>query len=182
MPTINLPVQATGSLQGWSSIVGASTAHEAIDDSDTTTHDSDTTYIVIPKRFIGLGRVSFRFFDMAEHLIPTSIVVRAAMKKATGAVPEIEIGFYRGGVTAFSVTTVLPGAGYGVSTTTFNSNPFNASPWAEDDTDGLEICIGMKDQVLGSVWLSLVSVGLTYQAATYHRAATVPDDQGVQVA
>jgi len=173
VPTINLPVQGTGSQQGWSSIVGATAAHEAVDDSATTTHDSDTSYIVIPRLALGLGTVSFRFFDMAEHVIPTSITIRTAMKINAGS-PEIEVGFCRGGVTAFSPTTITPGVQYGVNTTIFATNPFNASPWQDGDLDGLEPCVSSVFAIIGTARLTLLSVGLTYTTDKTWLDATPP--------
>jgi hypothetical protein len=181
MPTINLPVQANGELAGWSSIVGGTFGYDAIDESNDSDDDGDTSYIVLPRQIGTAGIMSFRFFDGSENLIPTSVTIRTSIKLNSGN-PEVEVGFYRGGATAFSMTTVIPGAQYDDEETTFSTNPFNASAWAADDLLPMQPCLRMLSGAIGTARVSLISVELSYRAALLSRAHSVSEDYGVMTA
>lgn len=181
MQTINLPAQANGTLSGWSSIVGGSFGYDAIDESDDSAFDGDTSYLILPRSLGNAGIMSFRFFNGAEGMIPTSIVIRTAMKINSGN-PDVQVGFYRSGAMAFSVTTVTPSASYNVFPSTFSANPFNASAWAAGDLVNLEPCLRMSNGVIGTARVSLVSVELTYTVATVHREAQAAEDFAVVLA
>ena len=47
MPTSDLAIQGPGRLAGYSAVIGAPSAYQALDDSADTTHDSDDSYIVL---------------------------------------------------------------------------------------------------------------------------------------
>ena len=140
MPPIDLRLQGDGLFTGWSSIVGATHAWQALDDSDGTSHDGDGSYIVLPRQILPAGRVSFRMFQGAEHLVPKSITLRVGAKKQSSS-PRMSIGFQRYGVEAYDVTKYTPGTNYSVATREFVFNPITGLPWADGDLIGLEPCL-----------------------------------------
>jgi hypothetical protein len=170
VPTIALKVQQDGKVQGWESIVGATFAYQAIDDSDGTTHDSDTSYILLPRTgasFTGPGRASFPLFLQAQGLIPTSITLNVVTKRNAGGNPEMELGFVRGGVFFFEATKWMPGASYALETRTFITNPFTGSAWTAADLVGLEGCVGnFAGASAGKNRMTLLSGSLTYVQTT----------------
>lgn len=162
MPTAGLKVQGDGTFIGYTSIVGAASAFEAIDDSDGTTQDGDATYILFGNPQASGRIVSFRMFEMAEHLVPTRVVLSISAKTIDGD-PEIFIGFTRSGVQSFHGTSYMPTGSYTpVIARTFNANPFNGQPWTESALVGLEPCLMMTDFVFASARITLLSAQVTY--------------------
>lgn len=171
MPDIDLKVQGNGFHQGYTDLTGADSMYEAVDDSDSTTHDSDTTKFTLPRyvQSTGAGIVSFRMFDMAEHVIPSQVVLRVGAKRGGAAHPRLHIGFNKGGVTAFSASLFDPGASYSVVTRTFTTNPLTSAAWADGDLVNLEPCFQNEDGVSGSNDLTLVSGQVAYPAGIMNR-------------
>lgn len=158
--TIPLKVQGPGTWAGWSSVVGASEGWQAVDDSATTTHDSDTTYLVLARRVLPNGVISFPMFLQCDPGQPISMVLYVAAKIDSGT-PELQIGFYRSGSTAFHATTFSPGASYSVATRTFSTNPITGSAWTATDFVGLEACVQMAPLTVARARITLISGTLT---------------------
>lgn len=154
MPTTPFIPQGVGQFTGWESVTGASFAWQALDDSLDATHDGDTSYVVLPRWIPPSGQMSFPVFLMASGLNPTSITVRVA-GKIESAAPEVEIGFARGGLTAFHGTTWTPGATHAATTRVFATNPLTSAAWALGDIIGLEVCL---KSVLGAVGKTRVTL------------------------
>jgi hypothetical protein len=170
VPTLNLVPQRNGANSGWSSLVGGTVGYDTVDDGVTTVSDGDASYLILPRLVGSGGIVSFGFFGGAERILPTSISIRAAVKKNTGN-PEIEVGFFHGGAFAFSAATIIPGATYNTVVTTFANSPFTAAPWTAGSMSGLEPCLRMKAGVIGTARVSLLNVVLDYAPLTSSRYA-----------
>jgi len=164
MPTIALKVQQDGYWRGWSALVGASFAYQAVDDSDGTTHDSADSYITLPKLNLptGAGRVSFPLFLQAEGLIPVAITLNVGARRGGASHPQLQIGFSRGGIVGFDATKFNPGAGWSVASRTFSLNPITAAAWSESDLVALESCVQNEDGVNGNNDVTLVSGSIEY--------------------
>lgn len=164
MPTIALLPQGAGRYSGWSSIVGATFAWQAIDDSTDGTNDGDDSYIILPRLSGGdAGMVSFPMFNQCEGIAPTSISLRVVAKRSGAAHPLIQVGFQRGGSAGFHATTIDAGAGYSATTLVFSTNPITAQAWTEDDLDGLEAMLMSEPFVLGSNRITLLNGSMTYR-------------------
>lgn len=165
--TIGLRVQQDGHLMGWSMIVGASFAYQAVDDSDSTTHDSEATYFILPKNTgLGPGIVTFPMFQQTNGILPSSITINVVATRGGASHPRIQIGFYRGGLTAFDGALFNPSASWDLAQRTFNTNPITGSPWSPSDLIGLEACIQNEAGVQGNNDITLVSGSLTYYPTT----------------
>jgi hypothetical protein len=174
VPTIALKVQQNGRIQGWNLIVGSTFAYQAVDDSDGTAHDSDTTYIRVAGAGLIFesprGRASFPLFLQAEGLIPISITLNVVTKRSGASNPEMELGFCRGGLFAFDLTTWMPGASYGLESRTFSLNPITGAAWLASDLVGLEACVGnVVGASVGTNRLTLLSGSMDYLEAKYSR-------------
>lgn len=162
MPTIPLKVQQDGHLLGVGAIVGATFAYQALDDSDGVTHDGALTYITILKN----GAVSFPLFLQAEGLIPTSITINVVAKRGGAAHPRLQIGFYKGGLTAFDASMFDPTSSFTLTQRTFSTNPITGQPWSALDLIGLEVCVQDEIGVNGNNDVTLISGSLTYVQTT----------------
>ena len=160
MPTLGLKVQQNGFFQGWLSIVGATFGFEAVDDSAGTTHDGATTHITIDKA----NTVSFPMFYQAEGLQPVSITLNVAAQRGGATHPQLLIGFYRSGVTAFSGSLFNPTSSYTVTSRTFSVNPFTGAAWVVEDLVGLEACVKGETGVNGNNDVTLISGNIDYVA------------------
>lgn len=166
MPTFNFKVQGRGFYrQQWSALVGGTFAWECVDDSDTTTHDSDTSYLEISG--VGANAVSFPIMAMAE-CVPESIDINVAAKEPSGfgGGREMSIGFYRGGAVGFHGTTFTPTTSYTVATRTFATDPISGGAWTQDLLKGLEVCIRNTGGFAAINRISLISGTMTYTLAT----------------
>lgn len=171
MPPIALTPQQDGFWRGWTSYTGADFAYQCVDDSSDTTHDEGATSLRLGLLILGsgLGRVSFPFFIMAEHLIPRSVTVNVAAQKVSGNL-DLQCGFARNTTVAFDAVTFSPGVDYSVQTWTFSTNPFTGMAWADGDLTGTEVCVQSKLNQIGMNDISLISASLDYYAASDHAA------------
>lgn len=168
MLTANLKPQGDGTYAGYSAIVGATSAYQAVDDSDTTTHDSAATYFTLPRLALSpSGIVSFPFFLQWGGGVPASITVNVVARRGGVVHPQVEIGFYRAGVFVFSGTLFNPGAGFSLTNRTFSTDPFNAGAWDPAVLPTTEVCLRSEAGVLGSNDITLVSVGVTYRPSHF---------------
>lgn len=164
MLTANLKPQGNGFYAGYSAIVGATSAFEAVDDSDDTTHDSAATYITLPRLLTSpTGIVSFPFFLQWEGGVPTSIAVNVVARRSGAVHPQIEIGFHRSGTLVFSGSMFNPGAGFNLATRTFAVDPFNAGAWDPAVLPMTEVCLRSEAGALGSNDVTLISAEVTYR-------------------
>lgn len=161
MPTIALKVQQDGRLMGWTALIpgaGATFAYQAVDDSDGVTHDSASSYLTVPRG----AAVSFPLFLQAEGLQPVSITLNVVAQRGGVGHPKIQIGFYRGGLTAFDGTMFDPTASYTLAQRTFSTNPITGLPWSASDLVGLQACIQCEAAVGGNNDVTLISGSLDY--------------------
>jgi len=162
MPTIDLPVQADGFYQGWSSLSAGTDGYLMVDDSASTSHDSDSSYLILPRLTDPGGIISFPCFRIAEGLIPTSIVVTAVGQIETGT-PLLKFGFSdSSGNTGLSFGDLTPDASYNLMQTTFNTNPIDLTAWTAASLAGLEVLVQMKAATVATARITLVSVQMTY--------------------
>ncbi len=162
MPTINLPVQADGFYQGWSSLLSGTDGYLMVDDSASTSHDSDSSYLILPRLTDPAGIISFPCFRMAEGYIPTSIVVTAVGQIETGT-PKLKFGFRdASGTIGLAVGDLTPDASYNLMQATFNTSPIHLNAWTAEDLVGLEVLVQMKVATVATARITLVSVQMTY--------------------
>jgi hypothetical protein len=163
VPTISLKPQGNGTYSGWSSIIGATYAYQAVDDSDGTTHDSEDSYFVLPRLAASpAGIVSFPFFLQWAGGRPTSIAVNVVAQRGGAAHPQIEIGFVRLGTFAFSGSLLDPGVSWTLATRTFTTDPITGAPWDAEDLRLTEVCLRSEALAIGSNDVTLVSVVAVY--------------------
>ena len=174
--TIALRVQGDGYHQGWESVTGATYAWQAVDDSDGTTHDSDTSYVVLPRQFLEQGRMSFPMFRQCSPGQVISITLNVAAKIESGS-PELRIGFYRSGTEAYDGTTFTPTGSYTVASRTFTTNPITGAAWTATDLVGLEAAVSMQTLVIGKARVTLISGSMV--AAMPTNRLRRPDDRWV---
>ena len=165
MPTTPFVPQGIGQFTGWESVTGAAFAWQALDDSLDATHDGDASYVVLPRLSGSAGIMSFPVFLMAHGLNPTSITVRVA-GKIDNVAPEVEIGFARGGLTAFHGTTWTPTASHAATTRAFTTNPLTSAAWEPDDIIGLEVCLKSVLFVVGKTRVTLLNGSIDWYAET----------------
>lgn len=178
MPTTAFIPQAAGLFTGWESVVGADFAWHALDDSKDATHDGDGSYVVLPKLTASAGTMSFPILLMAGGLHPLSLTVRVA-GKIESAAPELEIGFQRGGLTAFHVTTWTPTGTYAAVTRVFATNPLTSAAWDIADTTGLEVCLKSALGAIGKTRVTLLNGSMEYAPETTARRL-IPWAQPIQ--
>src|SRR5262245_9565649 len=179
MPTLALKVQNNGAYQQIQDITGATFAYQAVDDSDGTTHDSNTTYIRLRNIGPDTGTVSFVAFQGISGFLPRSVTINVAARRNAAGNPEIDIGLQRAGFFALSGSTFLPGASYAVESRTFGSNginPLTGAAWAVGDLVGVELCIVTEPGSAGSNRITLVSGSLDYAPLT-NRRSRIPNMQ-----
>ena len=174
MPTIPLKVQQNGTLQGWSSIThqvgdGVNFGYQAVDDSDSTTHDGANTTLNLAKG----AAMSFPLFLQAEGFIPVSITLNVVARRGGAQHPRIQIGFYRGGLTGFDATMFDPTSSFTLAQRTFSTNPITGNPWSSSDLVGLEACV-QNEQVNGNNDVTLISGSLSAIILT-NRLLHLPD-------
>lgn len=177
MPTIDLKVQTAGNAKSaggnliprWDSLVGANEPHKCINDSATTTHDGDTTYL----KLITPCLVSFNVFRMSEHWNVASTTMRAVIKAAT---PNLEIrwGMFRnddaddvGFDPAWFVTGTY--TDYTLLTQNVTLNPWTGLPFTAEELAHVEIGFFALYPVLAQheVRLTLMSAQATYSEPIY---------------
>lgn len=163
MPTLPLRVQQNGWFTGWQSLVGGIFGYDCVDDSDGTTHDSAATYLVLPKLNLATmaGIVSFPLFDQVENIVPTSITINVVATQGGASHPRLQIGFQRGGTTAFSGSLFTTDATWAPAQRTFSVNPLTGQPWAPSDLVGLEACVQNEAGVNGNNDITLISGSIT---------------------
>ena len=162
MPSIDLLVQADGFYRGWSSLSAGTDGYKMVNDSASTSHDSDSTYLILPRLTDPGGIISFPCFRMAEGLIPTSIMVTVVAKIETGS-PLLKLGWSTPtGTKVITLGSLTPLAGYSALQTTFNTDPFSGGGWTAEGLVGLEALVQMKAATVATARITLVSVQLTY--------------------
>lgn len=174
--TVTLRVQGNGTLQGWESVTGATYAWQAVDDSDGTTHDSDSTYLVLPRGVLPQGIVSFPLFYQCDPGQILSVTLNVAAKIDTNT-PEVQIGFHKGGSQAFHGTTFTPTGSYTVASRTFTTNPITGAAWVPTDIVGMEACVKMVVPLVAKARITLISGSMS--AAMPTNRLRRPDDRWV---
>ena len=168
MPTVALKVREIGQYQQYVSIVGATEPHLAIWDSSGTTHDSDSSYILIHSLALGTGQVSFRFFDMAEGLEPISLTLNIVAKRDNAANGcTFEFGLFDPAGPFFSsfFEAVLTGS-YQLFSDTFSVNPFTGTAWTIDEMRRLELYVRRPPPTSATGGrLTLLSASIDYARA-----------------
>jgi hypothetical protein len=162
MSSVNLKPQQDGSYRGWSSIVGATFAYQAIDDSALTTHDSAATYIRLPRLLGEGGIVSFPFFKQWRGGRPTTVTVRVVAQRVAAAHPGIQIGFVRSGQFAFSGSLFSTGATWTLAVRAFPTDPLTGGAWDESLLAATEVCIKSEENIVGNNDVTLISCGVDY--------------------
>lgn len=166
MPTLALKVQQDGFHRGWSALVfpfgeASSFGYLAVDDSDGVTHDGASTYLTLPRLAAPNGRVSFPMFLQAEGLVPSSITLNVVARRGGASHPQIQIGFYRAGLTGFDAVAFDPGASFSLAQRTFSTNPITGLPWSASDLVGLEAML-QSENAAGNNDVTLLSGSITY--------------------
>lgn len=138
---------APGLYNGYSSVVGAATAWEAL-----VFDNGDTSYVVVPKVSGSNGMVSVSIGGRRANLIATNVQVTCTAKIETGAAPQLQIGVCRrrDGAVALGSTQVIVGS-YVSWFRDFATNPIAGGPWDEDGFTDLELYMSTVIPVLGSV-------------------------------
>jgi hypothetical protein len=162
LQTISLKPQGDGTNRGWSSVVGASFAYQAVDDSDGTTHDSAETYFRLP-RLDPAGTVSFPFFRGWGGGIPSTVTVNVVAKRVAAAHPKIQIGFVRGGSFGFSGALFDTTATWDLATRAFITDPITGLAWDPELLPVTEVCLRSEALVVGNNDVTLVSAAVTYR-------------------
>ncbi len=162
MPTVALQPQGNGRYTGWSSIVGATFAWQAI----ASPFDGSTSYIVLPRLIGDAGKVSFPMFNQCEGMTPTLIAIDVWAQRGGASHPLINVGFQRAGTAAFHGTQVDAAASWAVTTLNFTTNPITGMAWDEGDLNGLEVML-QNDIGLGSNQITLVAGTMTYQESHF---------------
>ncbi len=161
MPTIDLLVQADGFYRGWASLSAGTEGYLMVDDSASTSHDSDSSYLRLRTLASG-GIISFPCFRMAEGYNPTSITVTAVGKIDTG-VPLLKFGFSdSAGNIGLAAGDLVPDASYNLMQATLNTNPITLAAWTAADLVGLEVLVQMKALTAAVAQITLVSAQMTY--------------------
>jgi hypothetical protein len=177
VPSISLKPQRDGSYAGYSSIVGATYAYQAVDDSEGTTHDSAATYFVLPRLIGSAGTVSFPFFRGWSGGRPTSITVNVVARRGGGAHPRIQIGFVRSTTFAFDATLFDAGAGFTLASPVFTIDPITGQAWDPEDLGATEVALRSEFGAIGSNDVTLVSVSpLVYREPHNHLDPGLPYD------
>lgn len=174
MPTLDLKVQTIGPqlydfgagtpYPWYTSVVGETIPHKAVDDSHTTTHDGDATYIVMPAG----GAVTFYMFKGSEHWTVSSITLRAVM---SAALPNLDINLILArnddfnDVQLIGTTTAAQANTYTLATADAPLNPWTGLAWTaaelRDCTVGVFPNLGLAG--LGEPCrLTLISGQVTY--------------------
>jgi hypothetical protein len=168
MPTLAFRLQGDGYWQGWTSFTGATFAHECLDDSTDTTHDSATSYVTLGRLLLNpqAGRISFPIMLMAEGLVPSSLTLNVAAMEGGVNNPDLQIGFARSGLVGFHATVFSPTASWSVVTRTFSTNPITGSAWDADDLIGLEACVQSFTGQTGNNDITLISGSIAYHPRT----------------
>ena len=165
MPIAALKVREIGQYQQYVSIVGASEPHLAVWDSSGTTHDSDSSYILIHSLAGGSGQVSFRFFDMAEGLEPTSLTINIAAKRdnaANGCTFDFGL-FDPAGPFFSSFFSAVLTSSYQVFSGTYTVDPFTGAAWSLDEMRRYEIYLRRPPPITATGGrLTLLSASVDY--------------------
>jgi len=117
-----------------STVTGAATRHEAVDDPGM--HDGDTTYVSMGAAAEDLYTLSNLSFSPATvHAVVTNIVSRA-----DGTTPRIMRGKVKQGTTEGNGTsrTVNFGASYTITQDSFPTNPDTAAAWTETEINSMQ--------------------------------------------
>lgn len=162
MSTVNLKPQQEGAFRGWTSLIGAVLGFRAIDDSNGTTHDSDATYLTIPKLASPSGRVSFPFFLQWAGGIPSAVTVNVVARRGGAAHPRIQIGFTRSGAVAFSGSLLDPGSSWTLGSITFSTDPLTGLAWVPGNMPITEVCIQNENGVNGNNDVTLISASVDF--------------------
>ena len=172
MPSLNFKVQGNGYWQLWSSFEGADEAYQCVDDSDTTSHDSGTSYILLPRLLFELdgvtpagGRMSFPIMYQCE-CIPESLTLNVGAREDAATNPALQIGFWRSGSAGFHAATFQPTASYGVASRTFSTDPITGAAWTVDGLLGLEACVQSASGTAGANRITLLSGSVAYTKVT----------------
>jgi hypothetical protein len=168
LPTIPINLQADGPYMGLTSIIGASTAVAAVDDSvDGSVNDGDTTCIRLPRLTPTVGFASFYAFKGAESLIPISISITAIARKEGANGPGMHLGLRKGSTLGIGAVQPLSQT-YGPITQTIVVNPFTGQAWAQGDLADAYLYIRNEDGGVGQTRVTLLYGLLTYA----HRIAS----------
>jgi hypothetical protein len=162
MPTVNCKPQGNGTYTGWSLVVGAPLAWQAIDDSDTTTHDSASSYIRLPRLIAPGGTISFPFFRGWEGALPTSVTVNLVAQRVAATHPRISIGFVRGANFGFDPTPFDAPSSWGLAVRVFDNDPITGQEWNPDDLPNTEIVLQSAAFTPGNNDVTLLSASVDY--------------------
>jgi hypothetical protein len=162
MSTVACKPQGNGTYTGWSQIVGAPLAWQAIDDSDSTTHDSAGSYIRLPRLVSTGGIVSFPFFRGWAGALPMSITVNLVAQRVAATHPLISIGFVRGANFGFDATPFDAPASWALATRVFDNDPITGQEWDPNLLPMTEIVLQSAAFTLGNNDITLLSASVDY--------------------
>lgn len=151
---------APGRWSGWSAIEPAGAEGWSVLDDDP--HDSDASYIYLPKLAEPSGRASFRFAS-AMGIVPESITVYGVARKEGGAVKKYQIGFARGdsAATGFGAAFTLV-ADYSTCQRDFAVSPITGLAWTAAEMTQLELCVQSVPDIITNCYVTMLHADIYF--------------------
>lgn len=155
---------------GWSSVVGASQAWQALDDDP---YDSDTSYVrfnlAAPALPSPQGRLSVRIVQVGlADVLPSTVsvfaVARVNLAGAPGTNPTVAVGFSNQDRQVTSGAAAELTAAYGFVLASFTTNPYTGAAWTRGALAGLELFLTVATLPMPNRHVRVTQIGITFDS------------------